>query len=105
MSWGEEGFGKCDNPLLVWSLILHVYLELEDGWLGANVGAVGAGSVLDEVVEAMDVAGTAGLLLPLDEVIEFSNGTLRCPLKELIMVNVVDIMTIPCKVMMVSTLL
>ena len=41
---------------LVWLLILHVCLELEDGWLGATVGAVGTGSKLGEGVKAMGVA-------------------------------------------------
>ena len=50
----------------MWSLILHVCLELEDGWLGATVGA---GSILGEGVEAMGVVGAVGLLLALDEVI------------------------------------
>ena len=63
---------------LVWSLVLHVWLELEEGWLGATVGAVGAGSILDEDVETMGVAGTAGLPLVLDEVIELLDGTFNC---------------------------
>ena len=59
-------------------MILHVWLELEGGWLGA---VVGAGSVLAEGVEAMGVAGAVGLLLALDEVIEILDGTFDCLLK------------------------
>ena len=33
---------------LVWSLVLHICLELDDEWLGATVVAMGAESVLDE---------------------------------------------------------
>ena len=64
---------------LVWSLVLHVCLELEDEWLGATVGAE---SILDEGAEAMDVAEAVALPLPLDKVIEFLDGTLDCLLKE-----------------------
>ena len=45
------------------------------------MGAVGAGSLLGEDVEAMGVAEAAGLLLALDEIIEFLDGTFECPLK------------------------
>ena len=60
------------TQFLVWSLVLHVCLELEDEWLGVTVGA---GSILDEGAEAMDVAEAVGLPLALDEVIEFLDGT------------------------------
>ena len=66
---------------LLRSSILHVWLELEGGWLGAVVGAAGAGSVLPEGVEAMGVAGVEGMLLVLDEVIEILDGTFHCLLK------------------------
>ena len=67
---------------LVWSLVLHVCPELEDEWLGATVGEVGAGSILDECAVAMDVAEAVELLLALDEVTEFLDGTFDCPFKE-----------------------
>ena len=67
--------------ILVWSLVLHVCSEPEDEWLGATVGAAGAGSTLGECVEAMGVAGAVGLPLALDEVIEFLDGTFDCLLK------------------------
>ena len=46
------------------------------------MGAVGAGSILGEDVEAMGVAEAAGLPLALDEVIEFLDGTFECLLKD-----------------------
>ena len=49
--------------LLVQLLVLHVSLELQCGCPGVVVGAMGAGSVPEEGVGAMGVAGTAGLLL------------------------------------------
>ena len=62
---------------LVQSSVLHVCQELEDGCLGA----VGAESILGDGVEAMGVAGTDGMLLALDEVVEKLHGTYGCPLK------------------------
>ena len=67
---------------LVWSLVLHVCPEPEDKWLGDTVGAVGTESILDEGAEAMDVAEAVELLLTLDEVIGFLDGTFDCLLKE-----------------------
>ena len=43
--------------------------------------AVGAESILDEGVEAMGVAGTDGISLALDEVVEILDGTFDCLLK------------------------
>ena len=65
------------NHFLVWSLVLHVCLELEGEWLDATVGAE---SILNE--GAIDVTDTVGLLLALEEVIQFLDGTSECPLKE-----------------------
>ena len=44
---------------------MHVWLELEEVWLGAPVGAAGAVAVLVEGVEAVGVAEVVGLLLAL----------------------------------------
>ena len=67
--------------LLVQWLVLHVSLELMCGCPGAVVGAMDAGSVPEEGVGAMGLAGTAGLLLAGGEVLENLDGTFRCPLK------------------------
>ena len=48
------------------------------------MGAAGAGSLLDEGVEAIGVAGAVELLLALDVVIEMLDGTFCCPLKVLL---------------------
>ena len=61
---------------------MHVWLELEEGWLGAPVGAAGAVAVLVEGVEVVGVAEVVGLLLALDEVLEILDGTFGCLLKE-----------------------
>ena len=73
-----RGFGEVDYPLfgmIVW----FTYLELKDGCLGA---VVGAGSILQEGVGAMGVAGTDGLLLVLGEVVKLLDGTFDCLPKE-----------------------
>ena len=67
---------------LVLLLVMHVWLELEEGWLGAPVGAVGAIAVLVEGVEAVGVAEVVGLPLALDKVLEILDGIFRCLLKE-----------------------
>ena len=64
---------------LVLSLVMYVWLELEEGWLGAPVGAV---AVLVEGVEVVGVVEVVGLPLALDKVLEILDGTFRCPLKE-----------------------
>ena len=48
---------------LVLLSILHVSLELKGGSLGAMVDAMGPGSVLEEDVVAIGVAGTDVLLI------------------------------------------
>ena len=58
----------------MWSLVLHVSLELEGGRLGATLGAV-VESVLVEGVGTMGVTGTAGLLEVWVEVLEKLDGT------------------------------
>ena len=60
-----------------------MWLELEEGCLGAVVGAAGVGCTLYEGVVAMGVAGAVELPLALGEVIETLDGTFRCPLKPL----------------------
>ena len=55
---------------MVLSLLMHVWLELKEGWLGAPVGPLGAVAVLVEGVEVVGVAEVVGLQLALDEVLE-----------------------------------
>ena len=57
------GLGRLMTHLLVQWLVLFVSLELRCGCPGAVVGAMGAGSVPEEGVGAMDVAGTVELPL------------------------------------------
>ena len=64
---------RLKTHFLVQSMVVHVSLELEGGWSLVLEGAVGAGSAVVEVVGAMGVPGTAGLLLAEEEVSE-KNG-------------------------------
>ena len=66
--------------LLVWSLAVHVSLELKGGSLGAMLGTE---TVLMEGLGAMGVAGTTGLLEVEVEVLEKLDGTFQCLLKVL----------------------
>ena len=89
--------------LLVQLLALHVSLELEGGSLSALLGAI-VESMLVDGVGAMDVAGTAGLIVAWVGVLEKLNGTFWCQLKVHSRFYVAKILHLhfPGEIMMVS---